>query len=289
MNKILAALLCCLAHLAHADIVLKDDTGVEVRLAQPAKRIIALAPHIAETIMAAGAGERLVGAVQYSDFPLALKKVPRVGSYVRLDMEAILALKPDLVIGWQAGNAPANLEKLRQLGLKVFITQPNRIDDIARDMERYGQLMDVAEGARAAAEFRARLAALRTRYEQQPKLRVFYQVWKAPLMTVGGKQIISDVIRLCGGENVFQRLEQSEPRLTEEAVLVENPEVIVASGMGESRPDWLDDWRKWPQLKAVGADNLYFIPPDIIQRPTPRLLDGAERLCQQLETARKKR
>jgi iron complex transport system substrate-binding protein len=276
----------CFGTAAHADVVVKDDIGAEVRLKQPARRVVALAPHIVETLMAAGAGERLVGAVQYSDYPEAAKKIPRVGSYVRLDMEAIVALKPDLVIGWQSGNSPAHIEKIRQLGIPVYITQPNRIDDIASDLERYGQLMGDEEGNRAAAAFRTRLAALRERYSSQPKLLIFYQVWKEPLMTVGGKQIISDVIRLCGGENVFGQLSQMAPTVTVEAVLAANPDAIVASGMGEARPEWLDDWRRWPQLNAVARGNLYFIPPDRIQRHTPRLLDGAEMLCKHMETAR---
>ncbi|MFY9327939.1 MAG: cobalamin-binding protein [Georgfuchsia sp.] len=278
--------LLCLNFAAHAEILVKDDSGATVHLMQPAKRVIALAPHVAETLMAAGAGERLVGAVQFSDYPEAVKKIPRIGSYVSLDMEAIVALKPDLVIGWQSGNSPAHIDKIRQLGIPVYLSQPNHIEDIAHDLERYGQLLGNEEGARAAAAFRARLAALRQRYSNQPRLRIFYQVWKDPLMTVGGTQIISDAIRLCGGENVFGQLQQMAPAVTEEAVLAANPEVIVASGMGESRPEWLDDWRRWPQLTAVARDNLYFIPPDIIQRHTPRLLDGAEQLCKRMETAR---
>ena len=290
MNKLRAFFLACLCwQAAHADIVVKDDNGVELRLRQPARRVIALAPHIAEALMAAGAGERLVGTVQYSDYPEAVKKIPRVGSYVGFDIEAILALKPDLVIGWQSGNPPAHIQKIRQLGIPVYMTQPNQIEGIARDLERYGQLMGNAEGARAAAAFRARLAALRERYSSQTKLRIFYQVWKEPLMTVGRTQIISDAIRICGGDNVFDRLEQLAPTVTVEAVLAANPEVIVASGMDAARPEWLDDWRRWPQLVAVARGNLYFIPPDIIQRHTPRLLDGAEQLCRHLATARGKR
>ncbi|CAG4884088.1 Cobalamin-binding protein [Georgfuchsia toluolica] len=286
---LIAAALLSLSTGAHADIVVKDDSGAEVHLRQPAQRVIALSPHIAETLMAAGAGERLVGSVQFSDYPAAVKKVPRIGSYARLDMEAIVALKPDLVIGWQSGNTPAHIEKIRQLGIPVYLSQPNRIEDVAHDLESYGQLMGNEAGARAAAAFRARLAALRERYSNQPRLRIFYQVWKEPLMTVGNTQIISDAIRLCGGENVFGQLRQMAPTVTVEAVLAANPEVIVASGMDEARPEWLDDWRRWPQLTAVARDNLYFIPPDIIQRHTPRLLDGTEMLCRHLETARGKR
>ena len=286
MLRLLFSLLLCASIHAQADIVVTDDTGAELHFKHPAQRIIALAPHIAEVLMAAGAGSKMVGTVQYSDYPPAAKKVPRIGSYERLDMEAVLALKPDLVIGWISGNSPAHIEKVRQLGIPVYMTQPNHIDDIAHDLERYGQLLGNREGAHAAEAFRARLKNLRERYSNQNKVRVFYQVWKSPLMTVGGPQIISDVIRLCGGENVFDQLEQMSPVVTTEAVLAANPEVIIASGMDQARPEWLDDWKSWRQLTAVARHNLYFIPPDIIQRHSPRLLDGAEMLCQQLQTER---
>lgn len=288
MKQLVVLLFFCCAPFCRADIVVRDDAGTEVRLKQPAQRIIALAPHIAETLFAAGAGERLVGTVDYSDYPEAAKKVPRVGSYARLDMEAVLALKPDLVIAWQSGNSPAHVEKLKQLGLPVFITQPDRIEDIARDLDRYGLLLGNPEGARAADAFRARLASLRAQYAGRPKVRVFYQVWRDPLTTVAGKQIIGDVIRLCGGENVFASLDQMAPNVSVEAVLAANPEAIVASGMGDARPEWLDDWKRWPQLTAVARDNLFYVPPDLIQRQTPRLLDGAERLCRQLDIARER-
>jgi iron complex transport system substrate-binding protein len=283
-------LLALAAMTAHAEVVVQDDTGATVRLAQPARRIVSLAPHITETLYAAGAGERLVGAVEYSDYPEAAKKLSRIGGYSRLDLEAIAALKPDLAVGWASGNSPAHIEKLRALGIPVYLAQPERIDDVAANLERYGELAGAQPVARAAANsFRNRLQELRTQYGARPKVRTFYQIWKQPLMTVGGAQVISDAIRLCGGENVFADLKPLAPKVTVEAVLAADPEAIVASGMGESRPEWLDDWRQWKTMTAVKRDNLFFIPPDLIQRHTPRLVEGAARLCAHLETARGRR
>ena len=275
---------------ACAEIVVRDDSGQEVRLAAPARRIVTLAPHSAESLFAAGAGDRLVGTVDYSDYPPEARKVPRIGGYSRLDLEAIVALKPDLVIAWQTGNAPAQIEKLRALGLKVFITQPNRMDDIARQLEQLGRLAGTENSANAAARaFRERYAALRTGNAGKPQVRVFYQIWKSPLMTVGGKQIISDAIQLCGGENVFARLPQMAPTVSVEAVLEADPEAIIATGMGDARPEWLHDWDKWTRLTAVRRGNLFHINPDIMQRHTPRILDGAEKLCGELDVARSRR
>ena len=276
--------------LASAEVSVTDDTGVAVTLKQPARRIVTLAPHLAETLFAAGAGERLVGTVEYSDFPEAAKKVPRVGGYSRLDLEAVVALKPDLIVAWHSGNAPANVEKLRGFGFPVYVSQPDRIEDVAREIERLGRLAGTSAVADAAAEnFRNRLDGLRRQYEKKAKVRTFYQIWKQPLSTVGGRQIISSVIRLCGGENVFGDQQALAPVVSVEAVVAADPEAIIASGMGEARPEWLDDWKRWPAISAVARNNLFFVPPELIQRHTPRLLDGAEHLCRHLETARSRR
>mgnify|MGYP000851864815 CR=1 FL=1 len=289
-----SALLLLAAGLLHAEVGVVDDTAATVRLAQPAKRIVSLAPHLTETLFAAGAGEHVVGTVDYSDYPPAASRISRVGGYSQIDLERVAALRPDLIIAWESGNAAAHLDRLRSLGIPIYVSQPNQIADVASEIERLGVLAGSQPVARRAADdFRRRLAALQARYRLSPGSRppvpTFYQIWKQPLLTVGRRQIISDVIRLCAGENVFARLESMAPTVTVEAVIAANPEVIVASGMGEARPEWLDDWRRWTSISAVARGNLFFVPPDLIQRHTPRLLDGAELLCQQLETARRRR
>ncbi len=290
MKRLCASLLAALACLpARGEIVVTDVDGTSIRLAAPARRIVSLTPHITELLFAAGAGDRMVGTAQYSDYPPAARSLPRVGGHA-LDLEAIVALKPDLVLGWKSGNAAASVARLRALGLTVHLSEPGRIEDIAGELERIGLLAGTGAAADAAAKaFRERYAKLAARYSRRPPVTVFYQIWKQPLMTVNGKQIISDAIRLCGGRNVFEQLPVLAPTVTVEAVIAVNPEVIVASGMGESRPEWLDDWRRWTTLKAVVRDNLYFVPPDLLQRHTPRILDGAEKLCTHLEAVRAKR
>lgn len=271
-------------------ITLNDDEGRTLALAAPAKRIVSLAPHITELLFAAGAGDRVVGAVAYSDYPEAARVLPRVGGYSAIDMEAVAALKPDLVIAWKSGNRDAHLERFAALDIPVFVNEPRSMSDVARSLEQIGILAGTADAANAAARrFRERRDALAARYASRPPVRMFYQIWDQPLMTINGKHLISDAMRLCGGTNVFGDLGQLAPRIGTEAVLAANPEVIVASGMGDSRPEWLDRWQKWTGLTAVARGNLFFIPPELMQRHTPRLLDGAERLCEQLETARSRR
>jgi iron complex transport system substrate-binding protein len=275
---------------ALADLPVSADAGGTLRLTQPARRIVSLSPHITENLFAIGAGSRVVGTVEFSNYPEEAKRIRQIGSYEKIDLEAVAALRPDLVIAWESGNIASQVARLKAIGLNVVVTEARRIEDVPADLERLGALTGAGTGARAAADrFRERLAALRARYAQRPKVRVFYEVWNQPLMTVGGGQIISDAIRLCGGENVFAALKPMAAAVTTEAVLAADPEAIVASGMGEERPEWLDEWRRWPALTAVARDNLFFVPPDHLQRHTPRILDGIERLCQHLEVARSRR
>jgi len=286
----LATLLFSLIATAQAEIVIPDDTGAAVRLPAPARRIVSLAPHATELLFAAGAGGRLVGAVEYSDYPEAAKRVARVGGYSNPDLERIVALKPDLVLVWQSGNAAATVSRLQALGLTVYQSQPDRLDDIPASIEKLGRLAgSETEARRAAAAFRQRLVALRKQYSPRQAVPMFYQAWHQPLLTVGGSQIISDVIRLCGGENIFAGLAAKAPSVSMEAVLAADPEAIVASGMGHDTPIGLDDWQQWKRMKAVARGNLFPISADLMQRPTPRLLDGAEQLCRHLETARGRR
>lgn len=275
---------------ALADVAVRDDAGRTVRLTQPARRIVSLAPHITENLFAIGAGSRIVGTVEFSNYPEEAKRIRQIGSYEKIDLEAVAALRPDLVIAWESGNIASQVARLRAIGLEVVVTESRRIEDVPADLERLGALSGAHVGARAAAaKFRSRLAELRARHAGQPKVRVFYEVWNQPLMTVGGNQIISDAIRLCGGENVFGALKPMAAAVTVEAVLAADPEAIVASGMDEARPQWLDDWRRWPSMTAVARNNLFFVPPDHLQRHTPRLADGVEALCAHLETARARR
>jgi len=286
----IALVLMMIMSSAQAEIVLRDDTGATLRLPKAAARIVSLAPHATENLFAAGAGERVIGVVEYSDFPAAAKRIAKVGDHAHPDFESILALKPDLVIVWQSGNAAGIVKRLETLGLPVYQTRPDRLEDIPANIEKLGRLAgSEAVSSRAGAAFRQRLAALNKQYSARPPVKVFYQTWHQPLLTVGDSQIISEVIRLCGGENIFAGLRAKAPSVSIEAVLAANPEVIVASGMGYDTPIGLEDWNKWQQMQAVARGNLFHIPADLMQRPTPRLLDGAEQLCRHLESARNKR
>jgi len=252
-----------------------DDYGNTVRLRAPAARIVSLAPHLTELVYAAGAGERLVGAVEYSDFPPPARELPRVGSDAQISLEAVLALRPDLIVAWPNPGSVRAINRLAELELPVFRSEPRALEDIATTLERLGVLAGTtAQAQRAAQAFRARKAEIERRYAGRPKVRVFYQVWDRPLLTVNGDHVISKVIGLCGGENVFAALPLIAPEVDAEAVLRAAPEVILASRPGAQPPKWLP------------AGRFFVVPADLIQRHTPRLLDGAEHVCRALEEAR---
>jgi len=275
---------------AQAQLRVTDDYGRAVVLAAPARRVVSLAPHLTELMYAAGAGARLVGALEYSDYPAEAKALPRVGSEASIDLEALVALRPDLVIAWPNAGSARAVERIAALGIPVFRSEPRELEDIARTMETLGRLAGTQAPAGAAARtFRERAARIERRYAQRARVRVFYQVWDRPLVTVNGDHVISKVMRLCGGENVMAALPALAPEIDRESVLRADPEAIVASGPDGARPAWLDDWRAFPALAAVRHDNLYSIRPELLQRHTPRLLDGAEELCRILETVRLKR
>ena len=278
------------AAMAMAEVTVTDDRGQAVNLPGPARRIISLAPHVTELLFAAGAGEYIVGAVEYSHYPEAAKSIPRVGNNLQFDLERIVDLKPDLVVVWLHGNAQRQLDKLLKLGIPVFYNEPHRLGDIARSLEQFGQLAGTeAVALPAARAYSARESALRAHYAGRPAVRVFYQVWERPLMTINGNQIINDVITLCGGQNVFADLKPLVPRVSVEAVLEADPEVIGTAIIDASKQDGLDYWKQWPHLTATARNNFFLIHTDLISRHSSRILDGAQQMCEHLDAARSRR
>lgn len=265
-----------------------DDAHHTVNLAAPAQRIVSLAPHTTELLFAAGAGAKVVGVSDYSDYPAEAKRLPSVGSSMSLDLERIVALKPDLVVIWGSGNIAAQVAKLRGAGIPVFESEPRNFEDIASSLEKLGNLAGTQSIAGSAANaFRARLTQLQMQYQHRAPVTVFYQIWRSPLMTLNDEHLTSKVIQLCGGGNVFGKLTQLAPTVNTEAVLQANPEAIV-SGSGDN-DDALAAWRKFPQLLAVKRGNLFTLNSDTMTRGSPRILDGAEALCKQLDVARSHR
>ncbi len=288
-RSLIALLFCATGAVAQAaPVAVTDDAGHLVTLAGPARRIVSLAPHVTELLFAAGAGARLVGVSDYSDFPAAAKAIGSVGGAAALDIERIVQLKPDLVVAWGSGNSASQLARLRGLGMAVFDSEPRTFAAIASSLERLATLAGSETIGHAAADnFRSRLQTLANTYQQRAPVRVFYQIWREPLMTLNGKSMVTAAIRLCGGSNIFAQLPQLAPVVGTEAVLEANPEVILTGGDDEALA--LAGWRRFASMLAVQRNNLFVINADWLARSGPRLLDGTELLCRQLDSARRKR
>lgn len=279
-----------LAFQASASISVKDDKGNTVVLQRPAQRVVTLAPHATELVFAAGGGNRIVGTVSHSDYPPAARSIARIGDNRQIDIERLIALKPDLLVVWLHGNAERQLEPLRKLGIPLFYNEPQKLADIPDVLMRLGRLLGTeAQAEQAASDMRQKLAWLSSQYRNKPPVRVFYQVWDRPLYTLNGTHIVSDVIRLCGGENVFAHLPLTAPNVNVEAVLLANPEVLITGDRRGQDVTGLELWKQYPALLATRRGNLFVVESDVLIRPGPRIIAGAAALCEKLDLARSRR
>ena len=266
---------------AASPIVVSDDRGKTLALETPARRIVALAPYITELAYAAGAGDKLVGVSDYSDYPQEAKNIIRVGDAMHADIERIAMLKPDLVLAWKSGNHAGDIGKLEKFGIKVFVMEPAKLPDIPRLLRSIGKLAETSAVAEAAAgDFERKLEALRKHYGRKRPVNVFFEIWNEPLMTVNGAHMISDVLRLCGGANTFATARMLTPVISAEGLVAADPEVIISSVLQDG------EWRRFEMLDAVRNHRVFFVQPDLLERQSPRILEGASEVCKQLDKVR---
>lgn len=284
----LAALLALGALTAHAQPVqVTDDAGRTVRLAQPARRIVTLSPGLAEMVHAAGAGAQLVGVMRFSDFPPAVKALPVVGDATALNYEAIARLQPDLVLVWGSGLNDRAKARLADLGAPLYESETRSVEDLATTLERLGTLSGhAAEAGAAASALRERWRALGARYAGRQPVRVFYQLWHEPLMTVNGQHLIHQAIAACGGINAFATQPVLVPTIGWEAAVKSDPQLVVTSGSPEE-PARLAPWKRFPQVSAVRQGQLVVLDGHALARLSPRFLDAAGPLCEAIDRARR--
>ncbi len=275
-------LLVLAAWLLAAGTALATESGAP----QPATRIVSLAPNLTELAFAAGAGDRVVATVEYSDYPKEALAIPRIGDAFRVDMERLLALKPDLVLAWDSGTPVQVIERMRALGLRVESVSTPTLVSVSAALRRLGELAGTQrEAEREAARVDKQVAQLRAQYRDRKRISVFIQINDRPLFTVNGKHIISEVVAICGGTNVFAQLNDLAPTIGIEAILAANPQAIISTD--DTVPDAAAAWRRWHTLTAVQAGNVFTLSSDELTRATPRLLQGARALCRTLDTARR--
>lgn len=252
-----------------------------------AQRIVALAPHIVEMLFDIGAGNKIVGAVAYSDYPKAALDIPRVGSYHGMQIEKLLALNPDLVIVWKSGNSQSDIDKIKRLGINVVLSNPVNIDDVATELRYFGGLTGHEKQAEIAAlAYEKHLKTLRIENQNKQPIPVFYQLWSEPMMTINGSTWINQLIEVCQGVNVFKSNPTPYPKISTENVIVAQPHLMILPDENSDKPQPIIDWQKWPEIPAVKNNKFIHVDADLLHRFSTRMLNGIEDMCEKIDQHR---
>jgi len=251
---------------------------------KPAERVITLAPHAFEIVKMLGAESRVIGVLEYPNMTEDEKQKPKVGGFHGLQIEKIIALKPDLIIAWESGNKLQEIERMESLGLPVYRSYPRRLSDIDKDLLEIGQRLGLSDKARQMQEaFRHQVERLTQKYMHRKPVRVFYQMWHQPLRTINDNSWIGQFILMCGGQNIFANAASEYPVVEKEAVILRDPQVILMSeGQVENKNIWLE----WRQISAVKNEQFYYLPADNLHRATPRAVEGLRVVCEAIDKAR---
>jgi iron complex transport system substrate-binding protein len=259
-----------------------DDLGHELEVPAPPLRIVSLAPGATEMLFAAGAGPQVIATVEYSDQPAAARRVPRIGDAAAIDMERLVLLHPDLIVAWPGGGNAAQRARIARLAIPVYDQQLRKLADIAPALRRLGVLAGTqVQAASAAGAIEARLAELRRSFggRQGEAPSVLLEVWNRPIYTVGGRQLMSDALTLCGARNVFADLPEPGPVVDLEAVIARNPDIIIAAGPPGESAVWLQDWQRFPMLNAVRHGRLIAFDDQALSRLGPSVIGATFELC----------
>lgn len=292
MPLILVALCCApaigAALEAPARITVTDDFKHQVTVRAPPLRIVSLAPGATAMLVAAGASRELVGTIEYSGQPASEMSLPKIGSADAIDMEALIALRPDVVVVWPDGNNPAQIATLERLGLPVYRQEATSLEGIADSLRRVGKLTGTnAVADRQASALAAKLAGLRTEYgNSTPSPTVLLEVWDKPLYTVGRGELMSDALRVCGARNAFADLPSRAPAIGTEAVLARDPDIIIAAAPPGQGAAWLAEWRRFPSLRAVKTGRLLAFEDQRLAGLGPGVIDATAALCGKIATVR---
>lgn len=280
LPMIYGLLLSFLSVVSQAEIVVTDDFNNQISLSEHTKTVISLAPNLTELLFHIGAGGQIIGSDEYSNYPEDAKKITRVNNHSIANYELILALEPDIVFAWHSGNGMEIINRLRELGLTVFVVETAKMDQFPDLFNRLGAITGNTTKARElAVRFSDDLTILKSRYSTKTKVRTFYQIWDDPMMTLNGEHLVSDVIEICGGENIFAEAPPLVPRVNIEGIMRADPQVILSTGTQKRVTGWREKWARWSSITAVKKNHLYLIPPDLMQRQSNRILEGAGYVC----------
>ena len=256
---------------------------LERRVAVPddPQRVISLAPSITEIVFALEQGNRLKAVTRYSDYPHEATQLPRIGSYVRLDIERIVALNPDLCIATKDGNPKAIIDRLASLNIPVYVVDPHSLNTILETIREIGTILNADDRAiTLTTSMRARIQRVKSRVAQvNHRPRVFFQIGVSPIVSVGTETFIHELIEIAGGKNLAEG-PLAYPRFSREQVLTLKPEVLIITSMARQAvfEQVKAQWRRWPNIPAVRDDRIHLVDSDLFDRPSPRLVNGLELL-----------
>jgi iron complex transport system substrate-binding protein len=249
-------------------------------------RVITLSPHLAEMLFNLGALNTLVGVSAYTDFPEQLKNLPNIGDAFVLDIEKITILEPDIILAWKSGTPQNIVDELVNLGFNVKIIKSQNLEDIASSILLLGDVVGKKnEAKKIANEFKTGIKYLKDTFQQKKKLRVFFQIDKKPIFTIGGSHFISEIIDICGGINIFSDVKQTAPSISEESVVSRDPEIIFSRDAASNKMK-LKIWEKFDNMSAIKLDNLFYLNARELERPTSGLVNAGKEICFKLDQAR---
>jgi iron complex transport system substrate-binding protein len=281
---VLIALFCASAARGHSTVTVTDDFGRRVTVRYPPQRIVSLAPAATAMLLAAGASSQLVATIEYSGQPASERRLTRIGSVYAIDMERLIALRPDVVLVWPDGNNPAQIAAIERMRIPVYRQEAVTLDGIGDSLHRLGKLTGTGSVAdREASALQAKLATLRKKYgNASHPPTAFLEVWDRPLYTVGGREMMSDALRVCGLRNVFADLPQRAPAIGIEAVIARNPDIIIAAAPSGQGASWLAQWRRFPSLRAVRTGKLMTFDDQRLSGLGPGVIEATAAMCRQV-------
>lgn len=273
---------------AHTRVTVTDDFGRSVTVEYPPRRIVSLAPAATAMLFAAGAGGQLAATIEYSGQPPSESALPKIGSASAVDMERLIAARPDVVVAWPDGNNPVQIANIERLGIPVYRQEASALDGIGQSLRRLGRLAGTSAVAdREAKALEEKLASLRNEYGNvsHPPTALL-EVWDRPLYTVGGKELMSDALRVCGVRNVFADLPQRAPAIGIGAVIARDPDVIIAAAPPGRGASWLAEWKRFPFLKAVRTGRLLAFEDQRLSGLGPGIIGATAALCGKIAALR---
>ena len=284
----LTSLLLTLLFISNSAYALPNkEVNKELNIEESKPTIIALAPHIVEMLYDVGAGGQIIGTTAFADYPEQAKAIPRIGNYVRLQLERVIELQPDLIIAWRSGNPSDDLARLEQLGFNVVYSQPHTFADIAKEIRSFAKLTGHSEqGEQVAHKFEQELAQITKAYQDKTKITGFYELWSRPLTTVAKGSWPQQFLNICQVHNPFKPVLTPYPQISIEQVLPASVQLIIQPLSVNQKEREGFNWQDWPIIPAVANKQIIRPDADAMHRMSIRSLTALKDLCASIDKTR---